>query len=65
MLNIASDSELSSAKVYDVTGKMIKQINLNGDLSRAIDISNLKKGVYLLEVETVSGESFTSKILKN
>lgn len=65
MLNIASDSELSSAKVYDVTGKMIEQINLNGDLSRVIDISNLKKGVYLLEVETVSGESFTSKILKN
>ncbi len=65
VLHIASDTELNSARVFDVAGKLVKAVDMGGALSNAIDISELNKGVYILEIETVTGESNTSKILKN
>ncbi|MCP4313943.1 MAG: T9SS type A sorting domain-containing protein [Bacteroidetes bacterium] len=65
VLHIASDAELNSARVFDVAGKLVKLVDIGGAYSYALNISKLNKGVYILEIETVSGESSTSKILKN
>jgi len=65
VLHIASDSEMSSARVFDVSGRMVKEVNIGSALSTALDISDLNNGVYILELKTVTGESNTSKILKN
>jgi len=65
VLHIASDTELNSARVFDVAGKLVKEVNIGGAFSNALDISELNNGVYILEIETVTGESNTSKILKN
>ncbi len=65
VLHIASDTELNSARVYDVAGKLVKEVHIGGAFSNAMDISDLNNGVYILEIETVTGESNTSKILKN
>ena len=64
VLHIASDAELSTAKVYDVAGKLVKEVNIGGALSNSMDISDLNNGVYILEIETVSGQSNSSKIIK-
>ncbi len=65
VLNIASDAELNVAKVFDVAGKLVKVVHIGGAFSNAMDISDLNNGVYILELETVTGETNTSKILKN
>jgi len=65
VLHIASDTELNSARVFDVAGKLVKEVHIGGAYSNAMDISELNNGVYILEIETVTGESNTSKILKN
>lgn len=65
VLYVASDSEMNSAKVFNVTGKLMKEINMGGSVSKAIDISDLNNGVYILEIETLKGESYSSKVLKN
>jgi len=65
VLHIASDTELNSARVFDVAGKLVKEIHIGGAFSNAMDISGLDDGVYILEIVTITGESNTSKILKN
>jgi hypothetical protein len=65
VLHIASDTELNSARVYDVAGKLVKEVYISGALSKALDIADLNKGMYILEIETVQGETNSSKILKN
>jgi hypothetical protein len=65
VLHIASDTELNSARVFDVAGKLVMEVHIGGAFSNAMDISNLNNGVYFLEIETVSGESNSSKIIKN
>jgi hypothetical protein len=64
VLTLSSDSELSGAMFYDVTGRMVLQVELNGEFSRTLDISELKNGMYILEVETVSGAAHSSKFIK-
>jgi len=64
VLQIASDSELRGISLYDVVGQLVKQFYLNGELSKALDISDLNNGVYILQIETVSGESSAAKFIK-
>ncbi|MCK5693128.1 MAG: T9SS type A sorting domain-containing protein [Bacteroidales bacterium] len=63
-LNLDSDSELSAAKFFDVTGRMVKQINLNGEFNRTLDVSELRNGIYILQIETVMGVTQSSKFIK-
>jgi len=65
VLNLNSESELSSARFYDVTGRMIEQVNLNGEFNRTLDISGFNKGIYILEVKSKSGKTSTSRFIKN
>jgi len=64
LLHISSESELSSVTVYDVVGKVVKQISLYRSFTSDLDISNLNNGVYILQAETVSGEYSSSKFIK-
>ncbi len=63
-LSIESESELSNVSFFDVTGRMVKQIDLNGELKSSIDVSEMNKGIYILQVVTTEGESSSSKIIK-
>ena len=65
VLHIASDNEMSTARVFEMSGKLVKEVNLGGAQSKALDISDLHNGVYVLKLETVNGETSASKILKN
>ncbi|UKM64757.1 spondin domain-containing protein [Flavobacteriaceae bacterium GSB9] len=64
--NIESNS-ISSVKIYTVVGKLIKQIeNLKQEEKQIkIDLTTLKRGVYLLNVKGTLGENFTQKLIIN
>lgn len=64
LLNISSESGLNNVKFYDVTGRMVKQFELNGDFTRAMDISDLNNGVYILQVRMLDGGTASSKFMK-
>ena len=63
-LNIVSELELNSVRFYDVTGRMVKKVELNGELNKAMDISDMNKGIYVLQVEMLDGGSTSSKFIK-
>jgi hypothetical protein len=64
MLYINSASELNSVMIYDVVGQLVKQVNMDRSLTSDLDISDLNDGVYILQVETVTGEYSSSKFVK-
>ena len=64
LLNIASQNELNYARFYNVTGQMVMDINLNGVLSQDVDVSGLDNGVYILQVQDVTGEMNSVKFMK-
>jgi hypothetical protein len=64
VLTLSSESELNAAMFFDVTGRMVRYIELNGEFNRTLDISDLNNGMYILQVETVSGASSSSKFIK-
>lgn len=63
-LNVKSNSELKTILITDIYGRMAKRINLNGDFSQSLDVSDLKSGIYILQAESASGEMNTAKFVK-
>lgn len=59
-ININSDENITDIKIFDITGKLVKQINNNN----RINISNFNTGVYLLSVTTDKGTG-VSRFVKN
>jgi hypothetical protein len=56
--------ELVSITVFDMAGKLIYKNKLSFELGdRSIDVSNLKSGVYLIQLQSKSNTSY-SKIVK-
>lgn len=64
VLNLNSKSELARVTIYDATGKLINQVELNGTFNSVLDISSLNEGMFLIEVQTVKGAVSTSKFIK-
>jgi hypothetical protein len=64
LLNITSQSELNYARFYNVTGQMVMDINLNGVLSQDVNVSGLDNGLYIIQVQDVTGEMNSVKFMK-
>ncbi|RZJ37442.1 MAG: T9SS type A sorting domain-containing protein [Chryseobacterium sp.] len=58
-INIKSEEQIKSIKIYDIKGSLIKSDNAS-----KIDISALPKGNYIISIETKSGVE-TKKFIKN
>ena len=56
--------KLQSVSMYDLLGKLVAQYDMNGELSKSINISDLKTGIFLIKIETVSGFQQLSKFVK-
>ena len=62
-LEITSSQIIDNLKIIDINGRLLKDIKLS-NLEYSLDVSNLTKGVYFLEIQ--SGESkSTKKFVKN
>jgi len=59
---VISDNPLQSVKIFDLTGKLVMLSSLTENNS--VDISNLTKGVYLVQIKNGSGDIQQFKIIK-
>ncbi|WP_379968899.1 T9SS type A sorting domain-containing protein [Epilithonimonas sp. UC225_85] len=60
-INIEADSKIKTVKLVDASGK---NVNIsNSDLNK-INVSNLEKGVYLLELQLENGTTTVKKFIK-
>ena len=58
---INSSEVIKEIKVFNVLGKIVfKKSNVEGE----IDLTNIQKGIYLLEIKNQEGETLKSKIVK-
>jgi len=64
VLQITSKKELKTVRLYNISGKMVGQFDLHGEKNESINISNLTSGIYIINVEDLSGEFSVSKIVK-
>ncbi len=62
-IDIRSDDEIQSIQVIDITGKVVKSVNVANKFT-SIDLSNLVNGAYMLVARTNNSVS-TKRILKN
>jgi len=60
-IELPNSNESKVIKVYDVLGKMLKEINTN-EVKTNLNLENFYKGMYIIKVE-VLGSSFASKII--
>ena len=60
ILYIESSEPVQRISIYNITGKMVKQIEKTGS---SLDISDLTKGLYLIRIATPQGETIR-KIIK-
>lgn len=58
---IKTSGKIKSKIIYSIAGQLLKKEN---NSNNEINISNLQKGIYLLEVETMKNEKTIKKIIK-
>ena len=63
-LNINSAGLINSVNLIDITGKTIMKIEDVNEQTLQVDMSNLSKGLYVIHLTTVEGETFTGKVSK-
>jgi hypothetical protein len=59
LLNIEMPQNLKQAKVYSVLGEVVLNTKM-----KAIDVSNLKSGLYLISIETENGTQTIKRFIK-
>ena len=64
IITVNSVDEMSSLKIYSITGIIYRNIDMTSKANRNIDISELADGVYLLKVNFVNGGYYTSRFIK-
>lgn len=64
-VSISASNDLNPTKleVVDINGRLVKSVNLEKNNDREVDISELSKGLYLMNVYSVDG-IITKKIIK-
>ena len=62
VVNISANSEIKMVRVLDITGKLV--LTENALSNNSINVSNLKTGVYILNVTLANGNQSTKKLIK-
>ena len=62
-LRIEAANVINNVKIYSTTGSLVKEFNVSGDKLN-INVSDLSKGAYLVEVKFVSGARFATHLVK-
>lgn len=62
-VNLLSKSSISKVNVIDINGRIVVSLTPN-DVNCIVDVTNLSKGMYILDIETAEGV-LQEKIIKN
>jgi hypothetical protein len=63
-VRISSDTDLQSARLFDLSGKLQKEIRIHGGNSEVLDLSGMNKGLYILLIQNSYGKSYSTKLIK-
>jgi hypothetical protein len=59
-----NDIKIDNISVFDLSGKLMDQIQPSSDGNIQFDINHLKSGVYIIRINTSQGEIFRKMIKK-
>ena len=60
---MASNLQVETVELYDMTGRKVNTVNAKN--VKDINVSNLRKGTYILKVEANDGKVYVQKVLKD
>lgn len=63
-LYVESDDIIRQVSVYSLTGILLNDLKDTGRYTISVDVSGMKPGLYIINVNTASGKIFSSKFLK-
>jgi 1,4-alpha-glucan branching enzyme len=56
--------ETQSVKIYDISGRLVKQFKGRFSKDKSYDVSRLTSGIYMLIIKTVNNKSIAKKLIK-
>lgn len=59
---VGQDDKIASVQIYNIHGHLISEIT--SLKNNSLNISNFKKGIYLIKVQTINKSLFTEKVIK-
>jgi 1,4-alpha-glucan branching enzyme len=59
-----TNKAITSLKIFDITGKLVKTFNGEFTTENTYDISDLTQSMYLVKIENANGQTLTSKLIK-
>ena len=62
-INLKAEGYIQSIYIFDVTGKVVKQLRFEEGESRTMDVSMLHAGLYILKLEDDKGQLAIKKII--
>ncbi|GAB5565220.1 MAG: hypothetical protein Wins2KO_22830 [Winogradskyella sp.] len=65
ILHLNSKEELTSISLYDLSGRLVKNQNINYELDTSIDLSGYSAGIYFLHITGIDNKQDVFKITKN
>jgi hypothetical protein len=64
LITLTNIGNANSMKIIDFTGKVVKQMNLNGMLETTVSLSDLPSQLYLIQFVYSDGKMSTTKLVK-
>jgi hypothetical protein len=55
VLNVRTNSGPATLKLYDASGRLVKQQQISGKTVQQVPVGYLKNGLYLLKIENATG----------
>ena len=65
VLNVVTNAGTATLKLYDASGRLVKQQQVNGKTIQRITVGSLKNGLYLLKIENATGVTAKKIIIQN
>ena len=65
VLNVRTNSGPATLKLYDASGRLVKQQQVNGKILQQIAVGYLKNGLYLLKIENATGLTTKKIVIQN
>ena len=65
VLNVRTNSGPATLKLYDASGRIVKQQQISGKTPQQVPVGYLKNGLYLLKIENATGVATKKIVIQN